>query len=68
MFYAKYRFSSFKNMSYYTNSPMFVSTAPDTPYTSMSQTQPTPLPVEYIAAIGGGGTLLLVKEGKEKTT
>jgi len=41
---------------------MFVSTAPGTPYTSTS------LPVEYIAAIGGGGTLLLVKEGTEKTT
>ena len=33
----------------------------------MSPTQPTSLPVDYIAAIGGGGTLLLVKEGTEKT-
>jgi len=46
---------------------MFVSTAPGTP-SSMGQTQPTSLPVEYIAAIGGGGTLLLVNEGTEKTT
>jgi len=47
---------------------MFISTAPGTSYTSVSQTQPTSLPVEYIAGIGGGGTLLLVKEGTEKTT
>jgi len=47
---------------------MFVSTAPSTPSINMGLTQLSSLPVEYIAAIGGGGTLLLVKEGTEKTT